>query len=310
MSNDYATKKLLPVDINEFDVSKLSFEQSKLQPGRTPTIYLKYGADKKDFQLLLDYSEIRLMSLPNKVGELEYTITQAMKGVDKFAMERSGETTPSAVLYNKMLDLEECVIQTAVKHSTDWFGKKRSEETIRDSFARIIKCSTDKGSKTPNGKYDPSIRVKVKVYDQAKPDGTKKKIVHLTKPGVSDADGNPVVVVPDAIPTIFKNNMQAILGISGKVYTQQGGAFGVSWTLETAQIFPEKENDDSADSLFKNKKKPVSTRVTETEPEEEQEAEQEVELTQIEEEEDSPAPAPAPVPAPARKKRGPVAQNV
>lgn len=298
-------KILLPVDINEFDVSKITFQKTEPKANRTPTIYLKYGADKKDFQILLDSNEIRLMSLKNKQGEDEYTITQALKGVDKMGMERSEDNTSSAILYNKMLELEEYVIQAAIKNSIEWFGMKRTEEVTRFTFSRIIKCSTDKGSKIPNGKYDPSIRIKVKVYDQKDERGNfVKKIVYLSKAGVKDADGNPVMVVPECIPKIFQNGMQSILAISGKIYTQQGGAFGVTWTLEAAQIFPDKNNEELADSLFKNKKKPTSTAIAEPEEEEEeQETEQEVELTQVEE-----APAPAPVvnvPAPVRKKRGP-----
>lgn len=315
MDNDYSKKTLLPVDINDFDVNKITFEKVLTKGQTTPTIYMKYGDTKKEFQVILDSAEIRLMEFLNKkTNEMEYTISQALKGVDKLAIEKSEDTTSSAVLYNKLLDLEELVIKTAAKNSIDWFGKPCSEAVIREmAFQRIVKCSTEKGSKIPNGKYDPSMRIKVKVYENTQPNGTKKKIVHLSKPGIKDGDGNPVKLVPESIKQVFQNGMQAILSISCKVYTQPNGSFGVTWTLESGEIFPNKDAEDASESLFKNKKKPVNTVTTtlkesEEDDEEVEEDEQEAELTQIEEA-PAPAPAPAPVPAPVRKKRGPVVQG-
>ena len=78
----------------------------------------------------------------------------------------------------------------------------------------------------PNGKYPPSFTVKVPVYDGR----VSTEIV--------DAQRNPVYATPDTLASIFPKGVECNLVVSGSVYVIAGGGFGVTWRLQTAQVFP------------------------------------------------------------------------
>jgi hypothetical protein len=91
-----------------------------------------------------------------ETGTTTYTLIGSLKGCDPYANDRAPESAGEmGSFYNLLLDLEENIIHAAVENSVKWFGKKRSEEAIRDSFKRIISTSTDRvdGEYIPNGKY-------------------------------------------------------------------------------------------------------------------------------------------------------------
>ena len=103
------------------------------------------------------------------------------------------------------------------------------DRVIRDSFKRILSFSTDKidGEYVANGKYPPSFRVKVPVYDNR---------VNID---IVDASRNPLkYVTPDSLATsVFPKGVEANLVISGSIYNVNG-TFGVTWRLMMAQVFP------------------------------------------------------------------------
>jgi hypothetical protein len=159
-----------------------------------------------------------------------YTLIGSLKGTDPYGKERSAGTDDIGKLYNLLTDLENHIIKAAVENSTKWFGKKRSEEAIRDAFKRILSFSVDKvdGEYVPNGKYPPSFRVKVPVYDGR----VSTEIV--------DASRNPVTyVTPESLSSIFPKGVEANLVVSGSIYVIAGGGFGVTWRLTAAQVFPQ-----------------------------------------------------------------------
>lgn len=57
--------------------------------------------------------------------------------------------------YDKMQELDEHIIQTALAHSPEWFnGKTLSEETIRDKYSPIVKPS-------PEERWAPKLNLKL-----------------------------------------------------------------------------------------------------------------------------------------------------
>jgi hypothetical protein len=163
-------------------------------------------------------------------GMKTYTLIGSLKGADPYGKERSAGTDDIGKLYNLLTDLENHIIKAAVENSTKWFGKKRSEEAIRDAFKRILSFSVDKvdGEYVPNGKYPPSFRVKVPVYEGR----VSTEIV--------DASRNPVTyVTPESLTSIFPKGVEANLAVSGSIYVIAGGGFGVTWRLTAAQVFPQ-----------------------------------------------------------------------
>jgi hypothetical protein len=280
------------VTARNFNPSKVSFALGIAKTGRTPPINMKYGDEKSFFQILFPQAPVRLVTLKDqKTGKISYSLGYSFAGCDNYGRERSDDNSDIGKLYNSLLDLEEMVVKAAVENSAKWFGKKRSEEGIRESFKKIVRISHDKidGEQVPNGKYPPSLLIKIPVYDDK---------VSIDKEGIVDHRGNPVYVTPDTLQTVFSNNVQAKLAVICSTYTMAGGGLGVTWKLRAAQLFP--SSRVRAVDLFGTEEE------TDAPQTESQAAEPEKEEEVAQDGYESPTPAPPPVvapSAPARKKR-------
>jgi hypothetical protein len=276
----------LSVTASTFSPSKVSFVMGMAKNGRNPPINMKY--DGQMFQLLLPKAPVRYMSRTDqKTGETSHTLSYTLLGCDNYGTDRSSSGTEIGSLYNSLLDLENSVIQAALENSSKWFGKKRSEEGIRESFKRIINVSTDKidGERVPNGKYPPSWYIKMPVYDGE---------VKIGRKGIVDRNGNPLAVTPDTLSDAFPKGCQAQIAVTGSVYVMAGGGFGVTWKLRAAKVFSGSEVDAAA--LFGG---PTVSEET-GDHEETVEENSQRPSTPVEQVVDAPVTAP---PAPARKKR-------
>jgi len=279
------------VTANNFNASKIGFSVGVAKNGRNPPINMKYGDDEKNkysFQLLLPQAPVRYMSRTDqKTGETSHSLSYTMMGCDSYGTERSTNDTEIGNLYNSLLDLEAAVVQAAIDNSVKWFGKKRSEDGIREGFKRIISVSTDKidGERVPNGKYPPSWYIKFPIYDGE---------IKLGPKGLVDQNGNPMDLTPDTLSRGFPKKAQAQMAVVGSVYTMTGGGFGVSWKLRAAKVYSESEVD--AAELFSSPVKHEEANVEDDFTEQSQRPSTPEEKTV-----QSAPSAPA---APARKKRG------
>jgi len=227
---------------NKIDMSKMNFVVGQAKAGRNPPINMKH--ESQNFQIRLPAK----VQIPSGVwvredpqnGSKSYTLSVPLKGCDPFGRERSTDGSDTGAIYNFLLDLEDAVIQQAFENSTKWFGKKRSMEAIRDSFAKIVSMSSDmvNGERVPNGKYPPSFRVKIPVYDGS------------VKSDIADGNGNPIYATPDSIVSVFPKGISASLVISGTIYTISGGSFGVTWKLTFARVYPQSKL--TAKDVFKD----------------------------------------------------------
>ena len=227
---------------SNIDMSKMNFVVGPVKPNRSPSINMKHGG--QSFQIRLPAKVLLSGGLwtqvDDKTGAKSYSISVPLKGCDEYAKSRSTDGSDTGALYNFLLDLEETVIQQALENSTKWFGKKRSLEAIRDSFSKIVKFSTDvvNGERVPNGKYPPSFRVKLPVYDGS------------VKADIADGNGNPIYATPDSLSSVFPKGVSASLVISGSVYTISGGSFGITWRLTFARVYPQSKL--TAKDVFKD----------------------------------------------------------
>ena len=272
------------VNVRTIDTSRISFVIGQAKNGRNPPVSIKY--DGQNLQLRLP-----LMSFPGGVlmreteGNTSYTLIGSMKGCDPYGKERSQGTDDTAKFYNFLLDLEERIIAAAVEHSVKWFGKKRSEEAIRDGFKHLLRLSVDKkdGEYIPNGKYPPSLTVKVPVYD------------NRVNTDIIDTHGNQVYVTPASLNSVFPKAVEAKMVVGASIYIIAGGGFGVTWRLTYAQVFPkatltaknvfmsDEEEEEATQEATEVETPPVATPPAEETPEE--------------------APAETPVAAPAKTGR-------
>lgn len=217
-----------PISINELDISKVTFVPGPSKPGRNPAINIKY--DGQNLQLRvprLNFPGGVMVRTDEKSGATSYTLMGTLKDCDPYATESSAATSDIAKFYNFLLELEKNIKTAAVENSAKWFGKKRSAEAIDDGFNRIIGTSKDNidGEWVPNGKYPPSFKCKVPVYD------------NKVSTEIVDGKRDPVYATPEALTSIFSKGVEANLVVSGSIYVIAGGGFGVTWRLQKAQVF-------------------------------------------------------------------------
>lgn len=218
-----------PIASRNLNADNISFVIGQTKPGRNPPINFKYEGQNLQIRLpKTNFPGGVIVRNDEKTGVTSYTLIGSLKGCDPYAKEHSAEEDDVSKFYNFLLDLEEKIIANAVENSVKWFGKKRSEEAIRDGFKRILNISSDKidGEYVPNGKYPPSFRVKVPVYD------------NKVSTEIVDSERNPVYATPESLVSIFPKGVEANLVISGSIYVIAGGGFGVTWRLNQAQVFP------------------------------------------------------------------------
>lgn len=280
------------ISVRNLDINNLTFQVGQAKNGRNPPINMKYNGQNLQIRL-------PRMRFPGGVlvrdgqkpdDNKSYTLIGSLTGADPYAKDRSSGTDDMSKLYNFMLDLEDKIIATAVEQSSKWFGKKRSEEAIRDSFKKLMRVSVDKvdGEYIPNGKYPPSVTIKVPVYDN-------KVSVDFV-----DNRGQPMYASPASLSAILPKGVESNLAVSGSIYVIAGGGFGVTWRLTYAQVFPqarmtaaqvfadEIEEGDEDEEIVQPSSTPVEPTLTS--------APLDVEIPDLDAEA-------APAPAPARKRR-------
>lgn len=220
-----STNAIIPT--RNLDINRVSFVVGKAQPGRNASISIKYDGQNISIRLpRLKFPGGVLARTDEKTGAISYSMFGSLTGCDAYGKERASDSDDMGRLYNFLQDLEEKIIQAAVENSSKWFGKKRSEEAIRDGFKTLMRLSVDKveGEYVPNGKYPPSMTLKVPVYD------------NRVNVDIVDAKGNPVYVTPSSLANVFAKGTEANIAVSASIYVMAGGGFGVTWRISHAQV--------------------------------------------------------------------------
>jgi len=158
------------------------------------------------------------------------------------------------------------------------------------------------GEWVPSGKYPPSLRMKISVWDGA---------VSLD---AMDPNGESIAVTLDNIEQVFAKRMEGRMVIAPSIYVT-GTGFGVTWRVVLAKIFP--PTRVSAKAAFADIKEPEEENTREDAEEETEDSVQVPVAAEPEEEEQAPPPqmnrantggaGPAPTPAAKGRKRAAVA---
>jgi hypothetical protein len=212
-------------------IDRVTFTEAKRNKQGGLGVSFKY--DGQNFALRLPRMSFPgglLQREDEKSGNVSYSLIGSLKGCDPYAKARSTADDEMAKLYNFLMDVQDKLIQAATENSSKWFGKKRGEESIRDSFndRSILSVSSDKvgDEYVPNGKYPPSFRLKIPVYDGR------------IAMDVVDATTKPVYLTVDSLRSVFPKGVGANLIVNGSVYII-GQSFGVTWRVSMAQVFPQ-----------------------------------------------------------------------
>lgn len=216
-----------PVHSNAINVSKTTFKVGKPQKDRNPSIAVQFEGSMQVRICRIGFP-FGLRENANESGDKSYTLSAVLKGCDPYCKDKYTGNDDVGKLYNFLYELDEFVIKSAVENSVAWFKKKRTEESVRDTYNNSLRPSKENrdGEMVANGKYPPTFRIKVPVYDGR------------VSASFVDASRNDVYVTPDSLLGVLPKGIEANLVLTPSIYVLAGGMFGITWRLKAAQIFP------------------------------------------------------------------------
>lgn len=202
------------------DTSKVAFSQPRVLDNGAKLVYLNYGGGRLSIQT-------PWMSMPWKMGAYlegdypKYSVDLTFKGMD--------ENPDLQGFHDKLIELEDKIIEGGVENSVSWFKKKTASKDVVDAlFSRIVKVSTDRDTGEPDGKWPPTMKLKVPRRDG----------VWETK--VSDKSGKIYDInnkeSGDNLEDLFVKNtrMRAIIQCVGLWVAS--GSYMCQWKLTKAEV--------------------------------------------------------------------------
>jgi hypothetical protein len=231
------------VNVCKINVSDITFSEPKKNKQGGISVGFKYVNQNVQFRFpqFAFPGGVLMKENQNKDGSTttSYTMSASLQGCDPYGVEPAAGTDDVQKAYNFMREFQEVVLKTATENSPKWFGKKRELSSVRDSFNKFLSVSQENTSEgwVPNGKYPPSIRFKLPVYDG--------KVCM----DIIDDSGNDVVVSnPSDLPESFGKGCACKIIAQGSIYVI-GQAFGLTW--KPAYVEVSKRRRQTARDFFK-----------------------------------------------------------
>jgi hypothetical protein len=214
------------INASNLDINKVSFGDIRVsKTNGSKSVPIKYNG--QNFQMRIPKLQYPMgVSIKETENGTNYTMLASLRGCDSYAKDRAPEDAGEiGQMYNFLKDLEEKVVKTAVEKSVSWFGRARKEESLIDSMKTLVSPSVEKvnGAWVPNGKYPPSFRMKVPVYDGK---------VNMD---AVDMANRPIPLTTENLEAVFPKRMEARFIVSPSIYVS-GQGFGVTWRISYAQV--------------------------------------------------------------------------
>jgi len=215
------------------DTSAITFSVPRTLDNGAKLVYVNYNQGRFSVQT-------PWMTMPWKMGAFtdgeypKYSIDLSFKGME--------EGNDLQAFHDKMKAVEDKLIDGGCEHSVAWFKKNiKSRDGVVEKFNPVIKESRDKETGEPDGKWPPSMKVKVPRRDGvwefkvANKDGTQYKI--------NDTEN------PDNCEDIFVKNTKVRAIIQCVGLWVASGNYMCQWKLTKAEVdVPETfSNDDFLD---------------------------------------------------------------
>ena len=135
------------------DISKLSFSQPRVLDNGAKLVYMNYDGGRLSVQS-------PWMSLPWKMGVYtegeypKYSIDLSFKGMENDPDMQS--------FHDKLQGVEQKIIDSGFENSVSWFKKRKTtREVVEAIFNPILKVSKDKETGEPDGKWPPTMKLKI-----------------------------------------------------------------------------------------------------------------------------------------------------
>lgn len=199
---------LLP---NEFDASKISFGNVKVNENKGKSIYVGYDNGPLIFQT------------PEMVAPFGVSKWDKENGGDKYSLNLSfkGKETrePLNKFFENLNTLNETLIQGAKNNSEAWFGNVKSEIVLRELITPVISYSKEKD------KYPPTIKANL-----------------MQKNGNYDLevyDENRNEIKYDGTIDLKNSRITALIQCLGIWVI--GSKFGITWKIVQMRVIPAKK---------------------------------------------------------------------
>ena len=216
---------ILVLPVSKVDINNITFVQNSPRaknPG-IPGISIRHNG--QNLKLILPRMTSTFgASSPTKGDPGPKTnLSMTLTGCDPNGIERADESTDVGRFYNFLIDLQDKILNAAISN-IKWFPlrpnkTKLTEDDIRNNMKPMLKVNS-------SGKYAPFITLKIPIYDND------------VSMDIIDNRGRDVYVTPTTLEKVFPPKVEANLVASPSIYIMAGGAFGVSWRLNYAQVFP------------------------------------------------------------------------
>ena len=287
------------ISASNLDINNVTFGDIRLNKNGGKTVPIKYNGQTLEIRIPKLRYPMGLKVKANNDGTTKYNLNASLRGCDPYAKEKmQGQVDDLQRLYNFVLDLQEKLVSTAATNSAKWFGKSRDKAVLTALMKQSLNPSADlvNGEWVPNGKYPPSLAMKVPVYP-----GNDGKGVSIA---MSLVNGTEQVELKDVktLEVSFPKNVEASVVVAPSVYVS-GQGFGITWRITNARTTTPKRvtaSDvfrDEIEEELRNGGETATKVEEEYQPEEEEHPEEEVV-------EETPTAPPAPTAsAPANRRR-------
>lgn len=277
------------VSAGSLNIDKVTFGDIRMNKMGGKTVPIKYNGQNLQIRIPRMTYPMGIKTRDTEKGT-EYGLSATFRDCDPYAKEKAGaEAGEVGALYNFLKDLQELLLKTAVTNSVKWFSKTRSEALLRESMKEIISPSVEKidGRWVPTGKYPPSLRMKIPVYDGN------------VAINVANHLGKEEEVTVERLPYLFPKRVEASIVVTPSAYVTAQG-FGITWKVSYARVCPPKKL--TAAQVFADEVDEEVPEETAGE-EEKQEEEQHHEEEQVQQEEVLVPAPPAPAAAAPKNRR-------
>ena len=211
------------IHIRDLDTSKIEYTQIRELPSRAKSIGVVCNGKP-----LIVQTEVHVVPFekscfgdPEKGEREKITVDLSFKGMDDDNNPNSKKLKKS---HEAFCALDSKFLDDAVSNSMSWFKKSKvKREVMEELYTPVVRVSKDKETGEPDGKYPPSIRVRLPV-DQRTGKFTFK-CYNMQKMELS---------VDDAIKKGSK--VRALLRCNG--IWVSAGKFGTTWQVMQAKCDP------------------------------------------------------------------------
>ena len=273
------------ISSSNLDINKISFGDIRLNKAGGKSVPIKFNG--QPLQIRLEKSTYPMgVNIKDNENGTSYTMSLTLKGCDPYAKDRAGPEVGSiGNVYNFLQDLQLKVLDSAEVNSVKWFGKTRSRSVLEDTMKQFISPSVEKvnGEWVASGKYPPSLKMKVPVYDGR------------VAMDVTDSTGRPVEVTTENLQHVFPKRVDASVVVSPGIYVS-GQGFGVTWRVSYAKVSPPQRTtaaDIFRDEIEQEVKTATAVPIQQDYSEDVEVDQEEISVPMMEETPSAPAPAPA-----------------